>query len=111
MWAAEALRGRSGHRLRWARPRRAREAHSARSSGTVAVARRRGVGPQCVLRAHQGARDFRVDHGPALDELLTQILAVLMERKLIELTRVSQDGCGAGRNSFRRKKKLKHYLH
>jgi len=58
--------------------------------------------------------DFRVDHGQALDELLTQTLAVLMERKLIELRRVSQDGlrvrASAGRSSFRRKKKLTHYL-
>lgn len=58
--------------------------------------------------------DFRVEHGQALDELLTQTLAVLMERKLIELKRVSQDGlrvrASAGRSSFRRKKKLKHYL-
>ena len=45
------------------------------------------------------------------DDLLTQTLAVLMERKLIELTRVAQDGlrirASAGRSSFRRKKKLK----
>ena len=58
--------------------------------------------------------DFRVEHGQALDELLTQTLAVLIERKLIELKRVSQDGlrvrASAGRSSFRRKKKLKHYL-
>lgn len=58
--------------------------------------------------------DFRVDHGEALDELLTQTLAVLMERKLITLERVAQDGlrvrASAGSGSFRRKKKLKHYL-
>jgi transposase len=58
--------------------------------------------------------DFRVDHGEALDELLTQAIAVLMERKLIDLKRVAQDGlrvrASAGSGSFRRKKKLKHYL-
>lgn len=58
--------------------------------------------------------DFRVDHGQALDDLLTQTLAVLMERKLIDLKRVAQDGlrvrASAGSGSFRRKKKLKHYL-
>jgi transposase len=58
--------------------------------------------------------DFRVDHGDALDELLTQVLAVLMERKLITLHRVAQDGlrvrASAGSGSFRRKKKLKEYL-
>ncbi len=58
--------------------------------------------------------DFRVDHGTALDELLTQTLAVLMERKLITLQRVAQDGlrvrASAGAGSFRRKKKLRAYL-
>lgn len=58
--------------------------------------------------------DFRVEHGAALDELLTQTLAVLMERKLVEVNRVAQDGlrvrASAGSGSFRRKKKLKHYL-
>lgn len=63
---------------------------------------------------HHTLSDFRVDQGPALDDLLTQTLAVLIERKLIELKRVSQDGlrvrASAGRSSFRRKKKLQHYL-
>lgn len=58
--------------------------------------------------------DFRVDHGTALDDLLTQTIAVLRARKLIELTRVAQDGlrvrASAGSGSFRRKKKLTHYL-
>ncbi len=58
--------------------------------------------------------DFRVDHGAALDDLMTQVLAVLMERKLITLERVAQDGlrirASAGSGSFRRKKKLKEYL-
>ncbi len=63
---------------------------------------------------HHTLSDFRVDHGTALDELLTQLLAVLMERKLITLQRVAQDGlrvrASAGSGSFRRKKKLKAYL-
>ena len=58
--------------------------------------------------------DFRVDVGPALDELLTRTIAVLRSRKLIDLTRVAQDGlrvrASAGSGSFRRKKKLKDYL-
>ncbi len=58
--------------------------------------------------------DFRVDHGTALDELMTQVLGVLMEGKLITLQRVAQDGlrvrASAGSGSFRRKKKLKQYL-
>jgi transposase len=58
--------------------------------------------------------DFRVDVGPALDELLTRTIAVLRSRKLIDLKRVAQDGlrvrASAGSGSFRRKKKLKEYL-
>jgi len=58
--------------------------------------------------------DFRVVHGAALDDLLSQTLAVLMERKLVEVTRVAQDGlrvrASAGSGSFRRKKKLRQYL-
>lgn len=58
--------------------------------------------------------DFRVALGPALDELLTQTIAVLRARKLIDLQRVAQDGlrvrASAGSGSFRRKKKLKEYL-
>src|SRR6185503_6129815 len=63
---------------------------------------------------HHTLSDFRVDHGTELDDLLTQLLAVLMERKLITLQRVAQDGlrvrASAGSGSFRRKKKLKVYL-
>ena len=63
---------------------------------------------------HHTLSDFRVDYGTALDDLLTQTIAVLRARKLIELTRVAQDGlrvrASAGSGSFRRKKKLQHYL-
>lgn len=58
--------------------------------------------------------DFRVEYGEELDELLTQVLAVMMKGKLIELKRVAQDGtkviASANRGSFRRRKKLKDYL-
>lgn len=58
--------------------------------------------------------DFRTERKEELDRLLTQILAVLMEKKLIELHRVSQDGlrvrASAGASSFRRRKRLKDYL-
>lgn len=58
--------------------------------------------------------DFRVEYGQELDELLTQVLAVMMKEKLIELKRVAQDGtkvvASASRGSFRRRKKLKDYL-
>lgn len=58
--------------------------------------------------------DFRTAHEKALDELFTQILAILLQADLISLKRVSQDGlrvrASAGAGSFRRRKKLKHYL-
>ncbi len=58
--------------------------------------------------------DFRTAHEKALDDLFTQILAVLLHRDLISLKQVSQDGlrvrASAGACSFRRKKKLKHYV-
>lgn len=58
--------------------------------------------------------DFRTAHGAALDDLLTQVLAVMLQHDLIALTRVSQDGlrvrASAGTDSFRRKKSLKKCL-
>ncbi len=58
--------------------------------------------------------DFRSERKEELDQLLTQILAVLMEKKLIDLYRVSQDGlrvrASAGASSFRRRKRLNEYL-
>lgn len=58
--------------------------------------------------------DFRVSHGEALDELLTQVLAALSQRKLIEVWRISQDGLRvracAGAGSFRRRNRLQDYL-
>ena len=58
--------------------------------------------------------DFRVGHEQALDELLTQVLAVLLQQKLITLRCVSQDGlrvrASAGTSSFRRRIKLKEWL-
>jgi transposase len=58
--------------------------------------------------------DFRTGHGAAVDELLTQVLAVLLQQQLIGVTRVTQDGlrvrASAGTSSFRRRKRLKDYL-
>jgi len=55
--------------------------------------------------------DFRSAHPEALDELMSQVLATLMERGLIKLYRVAQDGmrvrASAGAASFRRKARLK----
>jgi transposase len=54
--------------------------------------------------------DFRVGHGAALDELFTQVLASLLDKQLVSVHRISQDGtrvracCGA--SSLRRKERL-----
>lgn len=54
--------------------------------------------------------DFRRDHEKALDDLLTQIIAVLMDAGLVKLKEVVQDGirvrASAGSGSFRRKERL-----
>jgi transposase len=54
--------------------------------------------------------DFRTGHERALDELFTQLLAVLLRHGLIDLQRVSQDGlrvrASAGTSSFRRRRRL-----
>src|SRR5208337_804280 len=63
---------------------------------------------------HHLLSDFRVAHGAALDELMSQVLAVLMHKKLVRLHRVAQDGtrvrASAGAASFRRKPRLEQCL-
>lgn len=63
---------------------------------------------------HHTLSDFRVGHEKELDELLTQTLAVMMRNGLVKLKRVAQDGmrvrAHAGAASFRREKKLRHFL-
>lgn len=58
--------------------------------------------------------DFRVDHGQALDELLSANVAGLMAAGVVKLKAVAQDGmrvrASAGAGSFRREEKLKGYL-
>jgi transposase len=58
--------------------------------------------------------DFRSAHGAALDDLFTQVLAVLMHRGLLSLKRVAQDGtrvrASAGTASFRREPRLRRCL-
>lgn len=58
--------------------------------------------------------DFRVQHGAALNELLTQSIAVLLNRRVITLRRVAQDGmrvrASAGASSFRRRESLQECL-
>jgi hypothetical protein len=63
---------------------------------------------------HHSLSDFRVQHGEFLDGVLTQSVAVLMERGLVTLKRVSQDGirvrANAGASSFRRQPSLERCL-
>jgi transposase len=58
--------------------------------------------------------DFRVDHEKALDGLMTEVLAMLMEHKLVCVHRISQDGlrvrASAGKGSFRREERLRSLL-
>lgn len=58
--------------------------------------------------------DFRVEHGEALDSLLTQLVTVLLKEGLVDLKGVAQDGmrvrASAGHSSFRREKTLRRCL-
>jgi len=58
--------------------------------------------------------DFRTAHEGALDELFTQVLAVMTQHGLITLRRVAQDGmrirASAGASSFRRRERLEEFL-
>lgn len=58
--------------------------------------------------------DFRVAHEQALDDVMTETLAMLMERKLVCVRRISQDGmrvrASAGKSSFRRQQRLEQLL-
>jgi transposase len=55
--------------------------------------------------------DFRSQNATVLDELITQVLALLMKQDLVDLTRVAQDGtrvrASAGASSFRREQTLR----
>lgn len=58
--------------------------------------------------------DFRVAHQAALDDLLTQSIAVLLDRQVVTLHRLAQDGtkvrANAGVRSFRRGERLRDCL-
>lgn len=58
--------------------------------------------------------DFRVDHPQALDELLTQVLAILLHAGVVQVKQISQDGtrirASAGASSFRRKATLEEHM-
>lgn len=55
--------------------------------------------------------DFRSQQGEALDEMITQVLALLMKQDLVDLSRIAQDGsrvrASAGAASFRREPTLR----
>jgi transposase len=59
---------------------------------------------------HHTLSDFRVGHQAALDRLLTQSIAVLLDRRVVTLNRIAQDGmkvrANAGVRSFRREERL-----
>lgn len=58
--------------------------------------------------------DFRSDHQEAMDQLLTDILATMMDAGLVKLHHVAQDGmrvrASAGKGSFRRESSLERCL-
>ncbi len=58
--------------------------------------------------------DFRVDHEEALDDLLTQMIAVLTQAQIVSPQRIAQDGtrirASAGINSFGEKETLEKHL-
>jgi transposase len=63
---------------------------------------------------HRMLSDFRTDHGEALDQLFTQVIASLVDQELVSVSRVSQDGVrvrvSAGAGSFRREQRLRKLL-
>jgi transposase len=63
---------------------------------------------------HRRLSDFRTNHGAALDELFTQVIASLVDQEVIAVSRVSQDGVrvrvSAGAGSFRREERLQELL-
>ena len=63
---------------------------------------------------HRLLSDFRTDHGKALDQLFTQVIASLVDKGVVKVSRISQDGMrvrvGAGASSFRREERLQKLL-
>jgi transposase len=63
---------------------------------------------------HRLLSDFRTDHADALDALFTQVLVTLMDKKLVRVSGISQDGVrirvSAGSSSFRREERLQQLL-
>jgi transposase len=63
---------------------------------------------------HRLLSDFRTDHSAALDALFTQVIASLVDKDVVHVSRVSQDGVrvrvSAGASSFRRQERLEQLL-
>jgi transposase len=63
---------------------------------------------------HHTLSDFRVGHAAALDALFTRILAALVDKGLVKVYRISQDGTRvracAGASSYRREQRLQKLL-
>jgi transposase len=63
---------------------------------------------------HRLLSDFRTDREDALDGLFTQVIASLVDKDVVHVSRVSQDGVrvrvGAGASSFRREERLEKLL-
>jgi transposase len=63
---------------------------------------------------HRLLSEFRTGHGKALDDLFTQVIASLVDKDLVRVSRVSQDGVrvrvSAGADSFRRRERLEELL-
>src|SRR6266436_2871135 len=64
---------------------------------------------------HRLLSDFRLDHADALDQLFTQVIASLVDKKVVSVSRISQDGVrvrvSAGASSFRGEERLQELLH
>ncbi len=63
---------------------------------------------------HRLLSDFRSDHGAALDALFTQVVASLVDKDVVRVSRISQDGVrvrvGAGAGSYRSSERLEKLL-
>jgi transposase len=63
---------------------------------------------------HHTLSDFRVEHEAALDELFTLVLTMLMDRNLVRVKRITQDGlrvrASAGQSSFKKQETLEKHL-
>lgn len=63
---------------------------------------------------HRLLSDFRTEHGGALDALFTQVIASLVDKDVVKVSRISQDGVrvrvSAGASSFRREERLQDLL-